>query len=56
MDAINSTKTVTEKIVKTDVCIIGEIKNDVQSVSRCSSSSQLADCLKKAGASSEKLL
>lgn len=55
---INSTKTVTEKRLEVDVCIIREIteKNEVQSVSWCGSSSQLADCFTKAGASSEKLL
>ena len=44
--------------MKVDVCIIREMieKQEVKSVSQCDSSSQLADCLTKVGASSEKLL
>ena len=58
LDTINSTKVLTEKRLKVDVCIIREMteKQDVKSVSWCDSSSQLADCLTKVGASSEKLL
>ena len=58
VDTINSTKTLTEKRLKVDVCITGEMieKQEVKSVSWCDSSSQLADCLTKVGDSSEKLL
>ena len=57
-DTINSTKTLTEKRLKVDMCIIREIieKQQVKSVSWCDISSQLTDCLTKVGASSEKLL
>ena len=55
---INSTKTLTEKGLKVDVCIVREMieKQEVKGVSQCDSISQLADCLTKGGASSEKLL
>ena len=55
---VNSTKTLTEKQLKVDICIIREMieKHEVKQISWCDSSSQLADCLTKAGASCEKLL
>ena len=58
VDTINSTKTLTEKRLKVEVCIIREMieKQEVKSVSWCDSNSQLADCLTKVGDSSEKLL
>ena len=58
VDTINSTKTITEKRLEVDVCIIREMgeKNKVQSVSWCGSHSQLAGCLTIASASSEKRL
>ena len=58
VDTINSTKALTEKRLKADVCIIREMteKQEVKSVSRRDSSSQLTDCLTKVGASSEKRL
>ena len=53
-DTINSTTTFTEKCLKVDVCIIREMteKNEAKRVSWCDSSSELADCLTKVGASS----
>ena len=58
VDTINSTKTLTEKRLKADVCIIREMteKQEVKSVSWRDSSSQLTDCLTKVVASSEKRL
>ena len=58
VDTNNSTKTLTEKRLKVDVCIIREMieKQEVKSVSWCGSSSQLTDCLTKVSASSGKLL
>ena len=55
---VNSTKTLTEKQLKVDICIIREIikKREVKQMSWSDSSSPLADCLTKAGASCEKLL
>ena len=58
VETINSTKTLTEKRLKVDICIIREMieKHEVKQISRCDSSSQLANCLTKAGALCEKLL
>ena len=58
VETINSTKTLTEKRLKVDICIIREMieKLQVKQISWCDSSSQLADCLTKAGPSCEKLL
>ena len=55
---VNSTKTLTEKQLKVNICMIREMieKHEVKQISWCDSSSQLADCLTKAGASCEKLL
>ena len=47
VDTINSTKTLTEKRLKVDVCREMIEKQEVKIVSWCDSSSQLADCLKK---------
>ena len=49
VDTNNSTKTLTEKRPKVDLCIIREMieKQEVESVSWCGSSSQLTDCLNK---------
>ena len=58
VDTINSTKTLTEKRPKVDMCIIREMieKQEVKGVSWCGSSSQLTDCLTNVSASSGKLL
>ena len=58
VDSIFSTKTVTEKQLKIDICIILDIfkENEVYSIEWCKSESQLADCLTKRTASNTKLL
>ena len=58
VDSIFSTKTVTEKQLKIDICIILDIlkENQVYSIEWCKSESQLADCLTKRTASNTKLL
>ena len=58
VDSIFSTKTVTEKQLKIDICIILDIlkENEVYSLEWCKSESQLADCLTKRTASNTKLL
>ena len=58
VEMVNSTKTLTEKKLKVHICIIREMieKHEVKQISWCDSSSQLADCLTKAGASCQKLL
>ena len=58
VDSIFSTKTLSEKRLEIDICIIREMlnKNEVYSVEWCKSELQLADCLTKGTASSEKLL
>ena len=58
VDTINSAKSLREKRLKVDVCIIREMieKQKVKSDLWCDSSLQLADCLTKVGTSSEKLL
>ena len=51
-------KTLTEKRLKIDICIIRDIlsKNEVCSIEWCKSETQLADCLTKGTASNTKLL
>ena len=58
VDSIFSTKTLSEKRLKIDICIIREMlnKKEVYSVEWCKSELQLADCLTKGTASSAKLL
>ena len=58
VETVYSPKTLTEKRLKVNICIIREIieKHEVKQISWCDSSSQLADCLKKASASCEELL
>ena len=58
LDSLYSTKTLKEKRLKVDVCIIREMidKKEVESVNWCPSNKQLADCLTKATSSSSKLL
>ena len=58
IDSIHSTKTLKEKRLKVDVCIIREMleKKEIESIKWCPSENQLADCLTKASASSTKLL
>ena len=57
-DTINSNKTLTEKRLQVDICIIREMieKREVKQITWCDSRSQLADCLTKVGASCNKLL
>ena len=58
VDSIFSTKTVTEKRLKIDICIIRGMlsKNEVYSIEWCKSESQLADCLTKGTVNNAKLL
>ena len=58
VDTINSSKTLTEKRLQVDICIITEMieKREVKQITWCDSRSQLADCLTKARASCNKLL
>ena len=58
VETVNSTKTLTKKQLKVDICIIWEIieKHEVKQTSWCDSSSQLADSLTKAVTSCEKFL
>ena len=53
---INSTKTLTEKRLQVDICIIREIikKREVKQITSCDSRSQLADFLTKVDASCTK--
>ena len=57
-DTINSTKTLPEKQLQQNVCIIRETieKQEVKQITWCDSRSQLADCLTKVGASCNKLI
>ena len=56
-DAVYSTKTLTEKRLKIELCAIREWleKQEIHSVIWVCSEDQLADCLTKEGASREKL-
>ena len=58
VDSIFSTKALTEKRLKIDICIIRDMlsKNEVCSIEWCKSEAQLADCLTKGTASNTKLL
>ena len=58
VDSIFSTKTLTEKRLKIDICIIRDMlsKNKVYSIEWCKREAQLADCLTKGTASNTKLL
>ena len=57
-DTINSTKTLPEKQLQKNICIIRETieKQEVKQITWCDSRSQLADCLTKVGASCNKLI
>ena len=56
LDPVHSTKTLKEKRLKVDVCIIREMleKNEISSTNWCASEKQLADCLTKATSSPTK--
>ena len=58
IECIYSTKTITEKRLKIDICVIREMieRGEIKSVVWRESQLQLADCLTKTGASSNKLL
>ena len=58
LEAVYSTKTLTEKRLKVDICVIREMiaKGEVHSVKWQDGKYQLADCLTKAGASCSRLL
>ena len=58
VDSIFLTKTLTEKRLKIDICIIHDMlsKNEVYSIEWCKSEAQLTDCLTKGTASNTKLL
>ena len=58
VDSIFSAKTVTEKQLKIDICIIRDMlnENEVYSIGWCKSESQLADCFTKGTACNTKLL
>ena len=58
VDSIFSTKTLTEKRLKIDICIIRDMlsKNEVYSIEWCKSEAQLVDCLTKGTASNTKFL
>ena len=54
---MHSTKTLKEKRLKVDACVIREMlekKKEISSVNLCTSETQLADCLTKATASPSK--
>ena len=56
-DAVYSSKTLTKKRLKIELCAIREPleKEEIHSVTRVNRSNQLADCLTKEGATREKL-
>ena len=56
-DAVYSSKILTEKRLKIELCAICQLleKEEIHSVTWVSSSDQLVDCLTKEGASREKL-
>ena len=58
IDSVHSTKTLKEKRLKVDVCIIREMleKNEISSINWCASEKQLADCFTKATSSPNKLI
>ena len=58
LDSVHSTKTLKEKRLKVDVCMIREMleKNEISSINWCASEKQLADCLTKATSSPNKLI
>ena len=58
LDSVHSTKTLKEKRMKVDVCIIREMleKHEINSINWCASEKQLADCLTKATSSPNKLI
>ena len=58
LDSVYSTKTLKEKMLKLDVCIMREMrdKKEIESINWCSSEKQLVDCLTKASASCTKLI
>ena len=58
VDTINSTKTLPEKRLPVDICIITGMteKQEVKQITWCDVRSQLADCLTKVGASCNKLI
>ena len=58
LESVHSTKTLKEKRLKVNVCVICEMleKNKIQSIYWCPSNRQLADCLTKSLASSSKLM
>ena len=58
LDSVHSTKTLKEKRLKVDVCIIREMleKNEISLINWCTSQKQLADCLTKATSSPTKLI
>ena len=57
-DTLKSTKTVTEKRLKNDISLLRDLseRKEITSVEWRETQEQLADCLTKAGASSDKLL
>ena len=58
LESVHSTKTLKEKRLKVDVCVIREMleKKEIESINWCPSNRQLADCLTKSSASSTKLM
>ena len=58
LESVHSTKTLKEKRLKADVCVIREMleKKEIESINWCPSNRQLADCLTKSSASSTKLM
>ena len=58
LESVHSTKTLKEKRLKVDVCVILEMleKKEIESINWCPSNRQLADCLTKSSVSSTKLM
>ena len=58
VESVHSTKTLKEKSLKVDACVVREMleKKEIESINWCPSNRQLADCLTKSSASSTKLI
>ena len=58
LDSVHSTKTLKEKRLLVDICIIRDMlqKKEISSVNWCTSKAQLRDCLTKPTASPSRLI
>ena len=58
LESVHSTKTLKQKRLKVDVCVVREMleKKEIKSINWCPSNRLLADCLSKSSASNTKLM